>query len=591
MLTTLRIKNLALVDDLTVHFQPGFNALTGETGAGKSVIIGGIQLLLGGRADKSLIRTGTDQCVVEAAFDVSKLIDEIDELLEELGLEPCEDGQLLIRRAVNAGSGSRQFINGSPCSVNSLAQVGERLVDIHGPHDAQSLMDNKRQADIVDACAGLLDQRSELTEINRERSSLVRSNAELALDEAEFARQVEILEFQINEIQSANLENEGEESLDQAYQRVSNAARIQELCQEASYHLSEGETSALTLLHQTVRTLSQVAHFDEKAESLHQMGEQVSMLAAELASEIENYAGSVDLDPARLHELERQFASLQSLKKKYGKTVGEILEFGHRANEKLNQLQHREAQIAEFQERIAAIDKRRLAIAAKLSSERLKAAAPMAEAIQSHLADLGFRQNKFEIAVHPDVNIRPESMGPRGYDTIEFLFSPNPGEPLKPLKSVASSGEMARVMLGIKTVLAAQDSIPLLVFDEVDANVGGETAAIVGQKLKQIGQNRQTICITHLAPVAAAADNHFFVSKDVRDGRTTSNVSFLDRDQRIREIARMLGSTGKEALSHAESLLDSRAETKVKTGATPTAPDSATKSSPTTRKSRTKKNS
>ncbi len=556
MLTTLRIKNLALVEDLTVDFRSGFNALTGETGAGKSVIIGGIQLLLGGRSDRSLIRSGTEQCVVEAVFDVSGLIDQIDELLEALGLEPCEGGQLFIRRAISQQGSSRQFVNGSPCQVSALGRLGELLVDFHGPHDHQSLNDSRRQLDIVDACGDFGDLRQQLADLTRQRTEIVDANAELTLNEAEFARQVEILEFQIQEIRAAGLQADEEQTLENAYQRASNAARIQELCQEAMHCLQDGDPSAIGLLHQVNRSLNQASHMDEGASRIVDIASQVSMMVSELAGEVEAYVESLELDPSRLHELENRYSSLQSLKKKYGPKLEDILSFASRAEEKLTNLQQREARIQDFQERIRGIDGQRMEIASEISSRRAAILDPLSRDIQAHLADLGFRQCQFEIRLHANPSIDPKSLRSHGFDTIEFLFSPNPGEPLKPLKAVASSGEMARVMLGIKTVLASRDSIPLLIFDEVDANVGGETASIVGLKLRSIGQNRQALCITHLAPVAACADSHFFVEKEVVDGRTISFVRALESDDRVREIARMLGGTDDEALIHARALLE-----------------------------------
>lgn len=555
MLTTLRIKNLALVEDLSVEFCPGFNALTGETGAGKSVIIGGLQLVLGGRADKSLIRSGTDQCVIEALFDVSHMVGEMDDLLQELGLEPCEDNQLLLKRTIQANGSSRQFVNGSPCTVNNLSKIGDQLVDIHGPHDHQSLQENKKQLDILDASGNLQTLKSQLASLTRERNSIVQANAELAINDQEFARQVEILEFQVQEIHGAQLRPDEEETLENAYQRASNATRIHNLCQEAAFYLQNGEPSALHLLHSASKVLHQTTSLDPDADHLADLARQIANLASELASEIDSYVEQIEVDPSQLQSIELRYTNLQSLKKKYGRTVADILAFGREAHEKLMRLQQREQEIENFNTLIENLDSQRMGLASQLSQHRTQIAQPLATAIQSHLNDLGFKQNQFEIQVISNSQISGDRLGAKGFDAVEFMFSPNPGEPLKPLKSIASSGEMARVMLGVKTVLAANDSIPLLVFDEVDANVGGETAAIVGQKLKQIGKNRQTLCITHLAPVAACADAHYIVSKQVLEGRTLSHVRKLDEKSRIQEIARMLGGSDKEILNHAKALL------------------------------------
>lgn len=555
MLTTLRIKNLALVDDLCVEFQPGFNALTGETGAGKSVIIGGIQLLIGGRADKSLIRSGQNQCLVEALFDVSQLIDALDNTLMDLGLEPCEENTLTIKRSISNAGSSRQFINGSPCTVKTLAQVGSLLVDIHGPHDAQSLNDNKRQLEIVDACANSSKPKSLLADLTHQKNQLIRSNAELAMDDQEFSRQVEILEYQIQEIKSANLTPEDEDNLENQYQKAANAAQIHSLCQEADYYISESEASVQSIIHQISKSLNQVSQFDQDASHLTGLIDQISALTSELSHDIHSYTDNIELDPNHLHQLEQKFSLLQTLKKKYGQSIQDILDFAHAAEQKLDTLQNRELQLEQFKEKLNALDKERLAAAHSLSKKRRKVISQLSKQIQSHLNDLGFNQNHFEIQMDSTPEVHPDSLPVSGFDKIEFLFSPNPGEPLKPLKSIASSGELARVMLGIKTVLAANDAIPLLVFDEVDANVGGETAPVVGQKLRKIGENRQTLCITHLAPVAAAADNHFLVEKSVYKGRTTTRLAQLTPTSRTKEIARMLGGSSTTILNHAKSLL------------------------------------
>lgn len=555
MLTTLRIKNLALVDDLTVEFQPGFNALTGETGAGKSVIIGGIHLILGGRADKSLIRSGTDRCIVEAVFDVTSMADSMDTILQDLALEPCEENELHIKRSISTQGSSKQFINGSPCPVNSLSRIGKELVDIHGPHDAQSLNDPKRQIDIVDACGSFNDLRMQLSDLSLERSRLVSENNELAMDDHEFSRQLEILQFQVQEIQESGLQADDEENLENAYQRASNSAHIQTLCQELDFLLSSGDQSVITQLQQVHRTIDQMAQLDSDSSHLLDLCQQVSILSSELESEIQDYASNLDLDAEQLLELEKKFSNLQSLKKKYGPSIPEILDFGHKAEMKLQALQQREELIAQFQANLDKIDNERIKIAKKISKKRNELVKPLSKEIQLHLADLGFKQNDFEIYIESENDPDPKTMSVRGLDRIEFQFSPNPGEPLKALKAIASSGEMARVMLGIKTVLASKDSIPLLIFDEVDANVGGETASVVGEKLKKIGQNRQTICISHLPPVAAAAETHFVVEKSVQQGRTISNVSPLNKKDRINEIARMLGGTNQEIILHAKALL------------------------------------
>ena len=557
MLTDLRIKNLALVDDLTIQFGPGYNAVTGETGAGKSIVIGALGLVLGERADRTLLRDGSEQCSVEAIIDVSSLDSEFHSALEENGVEPCEEGQLLLKRTFNSTGNNRQFVNGSPTSLSVLADVGEWLVDIHGPHDHQSLLKSARQLEILDAYGGLGAERREFAVKVDERASLEAQKTELIVDEDAYERELDLLRFQVNEIEAAQLQVEEEETLEQSFQRATHSARLAELAAEAKALINGVEPSAQDLINNTGRSLQQMADLDDEAGTLLEQQSQLSEQFAELAASVEDYAERLNLDPEQMRQVEERYNLVQTLKRKYGGSLQEVITFGEKAAKRLADLEGRDEALAKLNSQLGEIDETIQALGQALSEARKAVAPKLVNEAEQQLNDLGFLQSRFDVEIVDPSELGQATGAPSrtGFDQIEFLFAPNPGEPFKPLKSIASSGEMARVMLALKTVLASQDSIPILIFDEVDANVGGETAAVVGQKMKQIGEKRQVLCITHLAPVAAAGAAHYLVEKEVADGRTVTRVLPLEEKGKIAELTRMLGGSGEAARQHAEELL------------------------------------
>ena len=602
MLTTLRIKNLALVSDLTLELQPGCNVITGETGAGKSIIIGGLNLVLGERADRALIRSGEESCSVEAVFDVANLCankrgapasgtarlennkkhavpeagapSPLEIFLEENGLEPCEDNQLVLKRTFTSAGTNRQFINGSPTTLNVLAAIGEWLVDIHGPHDHQSLLHPARQLTILDAFGGLEKEREAFGELVRCRAALETEKSALIVDEKTYAQQLDLLRFQVQEITAARFQPDEETQVQQEHSRASNAAKLLQLSQAALDLLSENETSLLTQAGIIGRTLQELQRVDAGASQLTELHGQIVSTLRDLQTELSRYAEKVDVNPARLRELEERLNVIHSLKRKYGATLAEVIAFGDESKKKLQSLESRDAELARLNAALAKLDAEILCAGKKLSDARRKVIPQLAKAVRKQLADLGFKQSKFDVAIASQVvgdevtslkskqsqrllTSSPTSSQIRqtGLDEIEFQFSPNVGEPTKPLRAIASSGEMARVMLALKTVLAAEDEIPVLIFDEVDANVGGETANAVGEKMKQIAAKRQVLCITHLPQVAAPADAHYVVTKQVKDGRTISEIELLGKKERVTELARMLGGQSDAARKHAEALL------------------------------------
>jgi len=571
MLTTLRIKNLALVTDLTLELQPGGNVITGETGAGKSIILGALNLVLGERADRSLIRSGEESCSVEAVFDVKKLRPPLKKFLDENGLEPCEENQLVLKRTFSASGANRQFINGSPTTLATLAALGESLVDMHGPHDHQSLLHPAKQLLILDAFGKLEKPRDEFGELVRRRAILENEKSALVVDEKTYAQQLDLLRFQVQEISAARLKIGEDDEVEAEFHRASNAAKLLQLSQSALDALSESENSLLTQSVAVGRVLAELQRVDAGAANLVELHAQASETLRELQSAVSHYADKVDVDPARLAELEERLNLLHTLKRKYGATLAEVIAFGDEAKQKLQSLESRDAELARLNAALEKLDAEISNAGKKLSAARKKVIPSLAKAAGKQLADLGFKQSQFDVAIKTDLagdevtSLKSKNsqslltsapaIKQTGLDEIEFQFAPNPGEPAKPLRAIASSGEMARVMLALKTVLAAEDEIPVLVFDEVDANVGGETANAVGEKMKQIAAKRQVLCITHLPQVAAPADAHYVVTKQIKNGRTISEIVLLDKKARVTELARMLGGQSDAARKHAEALL------------------------------------
>jgi DNA repair protein RecN (Recombination protein N) len=569
MLTILRIKNLALVADLTLELEPGYNAITGETGAGKSILIGALNLALGERADRTLIRSGAEGCAVEATFDLRGSSLPVEPFLSENGLEPCEEGLLILKRTMTVAGANRQFINGSPATLSALTTLGNWLVDIHGPHDHQSLLRPAQQLDLLDSYGKLQPLRQTFAQTARRLAEIDAAKSALIIDDNTYARRLELLRHQVAEIDAARLQPDEEESLQAEFHRARNAARILELGQAGLRQLAEDDASLLNTMGGLGRTLLEIKRIDAAAESLVVSHEQSLALLRDLNSDLDRYVEKLTLDPERLLQLEARLHVLQSLKHKYGHTLADVLVFGENAARELRSLEDRESELARLDGDRQSVLAELGRVGGQLTAARRRVIPDLQKQVTEQLTHLGFRRSHFEIGLSPAVPATPEPAPPpsaTGYDLVDFQFAPNPGEPPRPLRAIASSGEMARVMLAIKTVLAAQDAVPVLVFDEVDANIGGDTAQSVGEKMREIGRHRQVLCITHLAPVAACAATHFSVTKETERERTTTRMARLEGAGRVEELARMLGGPRAAAQAHAQILLD-HAQT------TPTAAD------------------
>ncbi|MCH2388453.1 MAG: DNA repair protein RecN [Opitutales bacterium] len=559
MLQYLTITNLALLERASIDFDEGFTVVTGETGAGKSVFLGALSLLSGARSDKSVIRSGEDQCEVEAAMQFDRP-NSINSLLVEMGLPECEDGVLLIKRSLRASKASRISINGSLATLANLQALGSLWIDFHGPGEPQRLLKNECQLEMIDLFARLQDEaeqyrnaydewRKTLSEIER-----LRNTTKLSQDQIDFLRQ------QIDRIDALELSPESVEQLEIDFNRVASSRDLIGLSEELGSGLI-GDDGVVASLSPLMGAAKEAAEMDSSLGELADRLEGVILEIQELGAEYEMVGSSLDFEPEFAEQVQSRMTDWQEFRRKYGRDVAEVLEAREGMARKIESQGDIEGALDRLHEKADKEEAVLKTMASRLSSKRKKAGEELALKAEAVLLELGFKKGKCGLNL-----VKQLSLKSYGDALPELLFSPNVGESLKPLSKVASSGELARVMLALKTILANVDSVPVLVFDEVDANVGGEIGKMVGQRLKGIGANHQVICITHLPQVAALGDNHFVVEKDQSGGRATVCIEKLGAgdDSRIVELARMLGDReAGSALSHAKELLSESTQTSV----------------------------
>ena len=529
------------------ELESGFNVVTGETGAGKSIILGALKLVLGERADKSLIRAGADQCSVETLFELDDSV-RIDQVLEEQGIEPCEEGRLLVRRIFAATGTNRQFINGSLSTLAVLKEVGDRLVDLHGPHDHQSLLSREEQLRLVDAFA---ENVGLLTEYQRVFQGQADLHRELRQLESEYAENnIALWRHQVAELQGAGLKAGELAAIQARYAVAANARRILELTSAIIHGLSHSEDSVVMRLAEVARLLRELERLDGGTAAFVESHRVATVELEELEQELLHYQDKLELDPGALKEMEERLNLIQALQRKYQRDEEGMLELARELEDKLSRIERRDDSIAQIRSKIEMFSQQVRQLCAQLTRKRRSAASELKGRIGQHLSELGFRQANFKIQFDA-----LQAPGNSGTDAVEFLFAANPGEPLRPLRAIASSGEISRIMLAFKTALAQQDLVGLLVFDEIDANVGGEIANAVGLKMRALGATHQVLAITHMPQVAAAAPTHFLVTKEVAGGRTRTALEEVQNDRRVEEIARMLGGKTRSAMAHARELL------------------------------------
>jgi len=572
MLSEIDVRNYALIERLSLRFGNGFNVLTGETGAGKSLVIDCVGLVIGGRASSESVRAGCDSAVVEAVFNISDVPD-VEALLLEQGIDPEPDGTLIVTREVSRQGRSRCRLNGRIVTLTALSAIGERLVDIYGQHEYQSLARPSRHIGLLDAFGGArLEQvRDSVRQLYEEWRECEEELAELRQHARERAQRADLLAFQVNEIESANLEPGEDVHLVAEQTVLANAeslydavVRAYSLIYESSY---PDIASARDMLGEALEELDNASRIDGTLTSLAESLSALCDHTTEISRALREYRDSIEFDPERLAEVEERLSAISRLKRKYGDSLADVIDHGQLAREELESMTGAGRRVDELEGRSAALSEELGNCASKLSAMRCEIAAELEKEVSRELRDLSMPHAVFKVDVGRKrdgheivVDGTPVVIGPDGFDDVEFLFSANPGEEPRPLARIASGGEMSRVMLAIKSVLAVADAMPTMVFDEVDAGIGGEAAIAVASKLANIGKVRQVLAVTHLPQIAAVADNHYAVSKLERSGRMEVTVEKLDIEERVTEVARMLAGEAPSSVTvaHAREMLSRR---------------------------------
>lgn len=573
MLAEITINNLAIIDELNLKFVPGFNVLTGETGAGKSIILDALGLLLGGRAQSELIRANAEETRVEGIFLLSPAAREmIASPLEENGIELQDDTLILARELHRAGRATGR-INGHAVTSTVLQQIGDKLVDIHGQSEHLSLLRPKEHIDLLDRYGNLWEQRAEVAKLVRQLRKVRQELRDLTKDARETARKIDRLGFVIQEINDAKLKVGQEEELKAERDLLAHAETRATLADEAYHALyggGEDEKGALDLLNQAMQAVRGLQKYDAEIQPTLDQAESTSALMDDLARTLRGYRDSIEFNPKRLEQIEDRLDLIFRLKRKYGDTIEQVLEFGKTSQQELDAVTHSEERMNELRAQDERLVQEAGALAEKLSQARQSASEKLSREIEAQLEDLGMQKAKFGVALNRIEDTHGLVVGDKrfgfessGIDKVEFLVSPNPGEPLKPLAKIASGGETSRMMLALKAVLGAADRTPTLIFDEIDQGIGGRIGGVVGKKLwgltcSQNGtahHSHQVLCITHLPQIASYGDAHFHIRKAIVDDRTITQAEVLRDQQRVDELAGMLGAVTDTNRASAQELL------------------------------------
>lgn len=551
MLSELRIRNFALIDRLSVRLGPGLNVLTGETGAGKSIIVGALSLLLGERASADVVRAGEDRASVEGVFEVGGRED-VARALDERGLE-AEEGLLVLKREVAAGGRSRAWVNGAPTTAGVLGELGRLLVDLHGQHEHQTLLRRDEQRAILDAYAGAVELAARVGAAHRALGELARERDALERRRREAAQRADFLRFQADEIEAAEVRPGEEEELEEEARRLSHSEELSALSGGLYDAVTAGDEALVASLGGLRRALERLVSIDPAQEGLRELYDTSYYALQELGERLEKYAAGIEHDPARLETIRRRQDLLFRLKTKYGATLEEVREAGRTARAELDLIDGAGFEITALEKKVAAATEELGRLAAELSAKRAKAMGKLAKEVGGVLPELGMTGGTFEA-----VSLALASPGPHGAEEVEFRVALNRGFAPKPIAQVASGGELSRIMLALKTILARLDAVPTLIFDEVDAGIGGRVGLQVGDKMREVAGSHQVFAITHLPQIASRAHVHLLVAKREREGKTTTEVTELEGDSRVHEIARMLGGDPESAVSleHARELLE-----------------------------------
>lgn len=538
MLTELRITNFAVIERLSLTLDSGFTVLTGETGTGKSLLIDAVALLVGGRASTDQIRFGEDEAQLEASFEIPPTHPLLQRLRAREILGP-QDSQLIIRRFIARSGRNRVYLNGALSPVHALEEFAGTLIDIHGQHDQQSLLSNSAQLEVLDAFGRLLELRFQYRSTYRDWVRFREERAELAVRLQQRAQQEDLLRFQQQELDEASCRIGEEELLQAERNRLGSSRRLTELASEAQERIQDDTLGILANLVSTERVLGELSQIDPEMQGTVRFISEAKVLLKEVADSLRGYAEGLDSDPMRLSAIEDRLAVIQKMKKKYGGTIEAVLETHTRVKQELEQLRAADGELDRYDRLIKEQERNVSVLARALSDKRVDAAQRLTKLVDKELNALKMGSVRFLVRVMPSGP--NEVWGPDGADHVEFLLSTNAGEPLRPMARVASGGELSRVMLALKSVLADVDHVPVLIFDEIDTGVGGAVAVTIGKRLRELGRYHQVLCITHLPQVASQAQHHFSVEKSEVKGRTLTTVRSLTRMSREGEIARMLG--------------------------------------------------
>lgn len=553
MLRGLRIKDFAIVDKLDVTFSDHLNILTGETGAGKSIIIDAVDLSLGGKTSPEYIRSGADEAIIEALFE---LPDESPALsrLTEMGLLRGDEREIVVRRLISRSGRSRVFVNGSMLSLSVLKDLMDGMVDIHGQHEHQSILNDNRHVDLLDAYGGILDRREDFRGPFLRIEQIKKELSRLEGNEKERRKRIEFINFMIDEIIGADLKAGEEEELLRKKKIISNSERLVRLSENILHELYESGEPLIAKLSAIKSGLKEMKEIDPSIDELERMWDEAIAQAKETALLLRNYNNRIDHDPKRLEEVNERLDLIGRLKKKYGSDVEEILGSLSEKRIELDDLNSNEEKVGRVRLELVETTKKAYDLARGLSEERRRSARRLEAIIEKELSNLKMERTRFIV----DINERGE-LGSKGIDRVDFLISPNPGEEPKPLAGIASGGELSRIMLALKSALAKVDDVPTLIFDEIDSGIGGGVAEMVGRRLYDLSKEHQVFCITHLPQIASFATSHYYVEKIEEAGRTITKIKRLsEKNERIFEIARMLGGIEitEATIRHAEELLN-----------------------------------
>jgi DNA repair protein RecN (Recombination protein N) len=564
MLLALHVKDFAIIDEITLDFHEGFNVITGETGAGKSLIIDALSFLLGEKASTDIIRTGSNKALVEALFSTNKIIEAI---LDEWGIQKEEDNTILVSRELNKTGRSKCRINGELVTVGMLERLLSNIMEIHGQYEHQKILHKDTQLELFDSFGGdeCIQQKRLVKEIFENLKRLYSEKENIYEKEKERQQRIDLLKFQIDEIDRAKLMKGEEENLLEERKLLQNLEKIKGSLEEAYsllYESIEPKMSATDQISESLDLLKQISSLDKNIENICELLTNSKIYLEEAVDALIKFKNSLDLDSSRLEEVEERLYKISQLKRKYGRTIEDILEYRLKIDEELRSLLSSEERLEEIEKEIQVLEERLILEGEKLSEMRRKVAKILKESIERELSDLGMEKAKFDIYfMEPTgsgtIMVKDKKVSSKGMEEIEFLLSTNPGEDLKPLKNIASGGEISRIMLALRTTVNKVDKTPVLVFDEIDTGIGGETAYLLAQKLWNLSLERQVFCVTHLPQIAAWADVHFYVEKKVTNNQTRIKVTMLEERSRIIELSRMFGGSIVSEISqqHAKEML------------------------------------